>query len=60
MIKLGWVGERPPTFSPEYDDCARIAAERGIPLREVFDAVQAAYARSGAVDAQPKDEHHHH
>ena len=24
--KLGWLGERPPTFSPEYDDCARIAS----------------------------------
>ena len=20
--KLGWLGDRPPTFSPEYDDCA--------------------------------------
>ena len=20
--KLGWLAERPPTFSPEYDDCA--------------------------------------
>ena len=41
--KLGWLGERPPTFSPEYDDCARIAAEQGIPLREVYDAAHAAY-----------------
>jgi uncharacterized protein (TIGR00299 family) protein len=45
--KLGWLGERPPTFSPEYDDCARIAAARGIPLREVYDAAHAAYARQG-------------
>jgi uncharacterized protein (TIGR00299 family) protein len=42
--KLGWLGDRPPTFSPEYDDCARIAAERGVPLREVYDAAHAAYA----------------
>ena len=27
--KLGWLGERPPTFSPEYDDCVRIAARLG-------------------------------
>jgi pyridinium-3,5-bisthiocarboxylic acid mononucleotide nickel chelatase len=46
--KLGWLGERPPTFSPEYDDCARIAAERGIPLREVYDATNAAYTRQAA------------
>jgi uncharacterized protein (DUF111 family) len=45
--KLGWLGERPPTFSPEYDDCARIAAAQGIPLREVYDAAHAAYARQG-------------
>jgi uncharacterized protein (TIGR00299 family) protein len=43
--KLGWLGDRPPTFSPEYDDCARIAAARGIPLREVYDAAHTAYAR---------------
>ena len=24
--KLGWLGDRPPTFSPEFDDYARIAA----------------------------------
>jgi pyridinium-3,5-bisthiocarboxylic acid mononucleotide nickel chelatase len=46
--KLGWLGDRPPTFSPEYDDCARIAAERAIPLREVYDATQAAYTRQAA------------
>jgi uncharacterized protein (DUF111 family) len=42
--KLGWLGDRPPTFSPEYDDCARLAAARGIPLRVVYTAAQAAYA----------------
>jgi uncharacterized protein (TIGR00299 family) protein len=41
--KLGWLGDRPPTFSPEYEDCARIAAARGVPLREVHDAACAAY-----------------
>jgi pyridinium-3,5-bisthiocarboxylic acid mononucleotide nickel chelatase len=46
--KLGWLGDRPPTFSPEYDDCARIAAARGIPLREVYDAAHTAYARPNA------------
>ena len=28
--KLGWLDGRPPTFSPEYEDCARVAAERGV------------------------------
>lgn len=43
--KLGWLDGRPPTFSPEYDDCARIAAERGVGLREVYRAAQEAAAR---------------
>jgi uncharacterized protein (TIGR00299 family) protein len=56
--KLGWIGERPPTFSPEYDDCARIAASKAVPIREVYDAAQAAYARQshseeGVLDSQP-------
>jgi uncharacterized protein (TIGR00299 family) protein len=42
--KLGWLADRPPTFSPEYDDCARVASEQKIPLREVYEAAQAAYA----------------
>ena len=43
--KLGWMENRPATFSPEYDDCARIASDKGIPLREVYEAAHAAYAR---------------
>ena len=41
--KLGWLENRPPTFSPEYDDCARIASAHGVALREVFDAAHSAY-----------------
>jgi uncharacterized protein (DUF111 family) len=41
--KLGWLGNRPPTFSPEHDDCARIAAAHGLALRDVYDAAHAAY-----------------
>jgi uncharacterized protein (TIGR00299 family) protein len=41
--KLGWLEGRPPTFSPEHDDCARIAAEQAVALRSVYEAAQAAY-----------------
>jgi uncharacterized protein (TIGR00299 family) protein len=57
--KLGWLGDRPPTFSPEYDDCARIAAAQAIPLREVYDAAHAAYTRAGHASASVTHEHTH-
>jgi hypothetical protein len=41
--KLGWRDDRPPTFSPEHDDCARAAAAHGVALRDVYDAAHAAY-----------------
>ena len=44
--KLGWLEGRPPVFSPEYEDCVRVARERGLPLRVVYDAVRAAATRS--------------
>jgi uncharacterized protein (TIGR00299 family) protein len=42
--KLGWLENRLPTFSPEYDDCARVASAASVALREVYDAAHAAYA----------------
>jgi pyridinium-3,5-bisthiocarboxylic acid mononucleotide nickel chelatase len=42
--KLGWLENRVPTFSPEYDDCARAASAAGVALREVYDAAHAGYA----------------
>jgi uncharacterized protein (TIGR00299 family) protein len=43
--KLGWRGGRPPSFSPEYEDCARVARERGVALREVYAAADEAYRK---------------
>ena len=50
--KLGWLEGRPPTFSPEYEDCARVAQESGAPLREVYAAAHAAYAQARPVEVQ--------
>ena len=44
--KLGWLDGRPPQFSPEYDDCARVAAEQNVPLRDVYQAAHASYAEA--------------
>jgi uncharacterized protein (TIGR00299 family) protein len=44
--KLGWLEGRPPTFSPEYEDCARVARDQNVPLRDVYNAAHAAYAQS--------------
>ena len=41
--KLGWLEGRAPIFTPEYDDCARLAREHGVSLQ----AVTAAALKSG-------------
>jgi uncharacterized protein (TIGR00299 family) protein len=46
--KLGWLENRVPAFSPEFDDCARIATAQSVPLREVYEAAQLAYSQSRA------------
>jgi uncharacterized protein (DUF111 family) len=58
--KLGWIEGRQPTFSPEHDDCARVAAELGVALREVYDAAHAAYRSQAPASAQAQDHSHPH
>ena len=47
--KLGWQDGQPPVFSPEYEDCARVAREYKVALREVYVQAQRAYAERGEV-----------
>jgi len=41
--KLGWIAGQAPSFSPEFESCQRVAAERGVPLKAVYEAAQQAY-----------------
>lgn len=41
--KLGWREGAPPVFSPEYEDCARVARQHHVALREVYLQAQRAY-----------------
>ena len=38
--KSGWRTGEQAIFVPEFDDCARVASERGVPLRDVYRAAQ--------------------
>jgi uncharacterized protein (TIGR00299 family) protein len=42
--KLGWQDGQAPVFTPEYEACARVARQQGVPLREVYLAAQRAHA----------------
>lgn len=50
--KLGWIEGRPPAFSPEYDECARLASAHGVPIRDVYDAAHAAYSSQASAGIQ--------
>jgi hypothetical protein len=41
--KLGRRPGRPPIFAPEYEDCRRVASEKGVSLREVYAAAIRAF-----------------
>ena len=62
--KLGWLEGRPPTFSPEYEDCARVAREQGAPLRDVYQAAHTAYAQARPAEPEghpaPSEPGHSH
>jgi len=59
-IKVAREGRRTLHFQPEYEDCARIASQAGVPLLEVQAAASAAYRSAfkstGAAGAKPPED----
>ncbi|MFN3466315.1 MAG: nickel insertion protein, partial [Candidatus Brocadiales bacterium] len=41
-VKVGWLNGQVRRVAPEYEDCRRIAEEKGIPLRVVYQAAMEA------------------
>jgi pyridinium-3,5-bisthiocarboxylic acid mononucleotide nickel chelatase len=41
-VKVAWLDGKVVNVSPEYDDCKRVAEEKGVPLKQVMVAAQAA------------------
>jgi uncharacterized protein (TIGR00299 family) protein len=44
--KRGWRAGGPSVFTPEYEDCARVAQQHGLALREVYTTVRRAHQSS--------------
>ena len=42
--KRGWREGGPDVVAPEYEDCARVARQHGVPLRDVYAAVERGWA----------------
>lgn len=41
--KLGWIAGQAPSFSPEFESCSRVAKEKNVPLKQVYEAAQKAF-----------------
>ncbi|MCR9198487.1 MAG: nickel pincer cofactor biosynthesis protein LarC [Planctomycetaceae bacterium] len=45
--KVAWRTGYSAAFSPEFEDCAKVARQHGVPLREVYLAAESAFQQSG-------------
>ncbi len=63
--KLGWRQGDEPIFTPEFDDCAKLAAEHGVPLRQIYRTAESAFdpqnlPRRVPCPAPAESQHHDH
>jgi uncharacterized protein (TIGR00299 family) protein len=52
-IKEKWLDGTCAALSPEYEDCARLAREHGVPLQDVIQAAHDAALQTGALNPTP-------
>jgi len=67
--KRSWKTGQDTRFAPEFEDCAKMAAANGVPLRDVYRAAESAFLKltdSGRLPepqafgtTPPADDHHH-
>jgi uncharacterized protein (TIGR00299 family) protein len=50
--KISWFPAGDPEFSPEFECCARLAAQQDRPLREIFQAARRAFDRTSSAPQQ--------
>ena len=62
--KLGWRQGDEPIFTPEFDDCAKLAAEHAVPLRQIYRTAESAFDPQNLPRERPspapQQESHHH
>jgi len=58
--KLGWRRGEPAIFTPEFEDCAQVAASHDVTLREVYRAAESSFFAAGAPAPSAADHHHDH
>jgi uncharacterized protein (DUF111 family) len=52
--KLALLADGAVSFSPEYESCRRVAAEKNVPLRDVYDAAREAFVPTTVIIRQPR------
>ncbi|MCA9068447.1 MAG: nickel pincer cofactor biosynthesis protein LarC [Planctomycetaceae bacterium] len=61
--KLGWRHGEVAIFTPEFEDCAKLAAEHSLPLRQIYRAAETAFDTQAineqTIEIQTTDHHHH-
>lgn len=58
--KVGWRGDEPVVFTPEYEDCVEIAKAHDLPLRDVFLAAQIGFVIEQDDEDDELDHDHDH